>query len=99
MIRLSVFYPKGEGKTFDHEYYRDKHIPMALSIWKPLVVEIDKGIDGPYEAAAHFTFASKEDLQAAMTNPEIKSITADLRNYTDITPVMQTSSIEKSERN
>ena len=29
-IRLSVFYPSTEGATFDHDYYRDKHVPLAV---------------------------------------------------------------------
>ena len=26
MIRLTVSYPATEGATFDHDYYRDKHV-------------------------------------------------------------------------
>jgi hypothetical protein len=33
MIRLSVFYPVTEGATFDHEYYRDHHVPLAVKTW------------------------------------------------------------------
>ena len=32
MIKLSAFYPNGEGKTFDMDYYRDKHIPMVAAL-------------------------------------------------------------------
>lgn len=91
-IRLSVFYPKTEGATFDHDYYRDKHVPLAVSTWGA-TAEIDKGIDGPYEAAVHFTFDSLDAIAAAMGNEGTGAIMADVANYTTITPAMQTSEI------
>jgi uncharacterized protein (TIGR02118 family) len=92
MIRLSVFYPKTDGATFDHDYYRDKHVPLACSTWG-VGAEIDKGIDGPYEAAVHFTFDSLDAVAAAMGNPDTGAVLVDVANYTTITPVMQTSEI------
>ena len=32
MIRLTVVYPSTEGATFDHDYYRDKHVPLAAAM-------------------------------------------------------------------
>ena len=32
MIKLSVMYPNGEGKTFDMDYYCNKHIPMVAGL-------------------------------------------------------------------
>ena len=62
MIRLSVFYPSTEGATFDHDYYRNKHVPLCLKTWGLDSAEIDKGVDGPYVAAVHFKFASPDAL-------------------------------------
>ena len=31
MIKVSVFYPNPPGAQFDHEYYRDEHMPMVKS--------------------------------------------------------------------
>ena len=62
MIRLSVFYPSTEGATFDHDYYRTKHVPLALKTWGLDSAEIDKGVDGPNVAAVHFKFESLEAL-------------------------------------
>ena len=28
MIKVSVMYPNKEGSRFDHDYYRDKHMPL-----------------------------------------------------------------------
>lgn len=93
MIRLSVLYPKTEGATFDHDYYRNTHVPLALSTWGLSGGEIDRGIDGPYEAAVHFTFDSMEAMGAALGNPDTAAVQADLVNYTTIVPVMQISEI------
>ena len=93
MIRLSVFYPTTEGATFDHDYYRDHHVPLAVRTWGLDGAEIDKGVDGPYEAAVHFTFDSLEALGAAMGGEGTGAVIADVANYTSIQPVMQTSEI------
>ena len=93
MIRLTVLYPKTEGATFDHDYYRDRHVPLASEIWGPESAEIDKGIDGPYEAAVHLRFASMEALQSAMALERSGEILADVANYTTISPVLQISQI------
>ena len=93
MIRLSVFYPATEGATFDHDYYREKHVPLAVQTWGLKGAQIDKGLDGPYVAAVHFEFESPEALQAAMINEGTGAIMADVANYTTISPVLQTSEI------
>jgi uncharacterized protein (TIGR02118 family) len=93
MIRLSVLYPATEGATFDHDYYREKHVPLAVRAWGLDGAEIDKGIDGPYVAAVHFKFASAEALQAAMATEGTGDVLADVANYTSIAPVLQTSEI------
>lgn len=93
MIRLSVFYPKTDGATFDHDYYRSSHVPLCAKSWNPSGVQIDKGIDGPYEAAVHFTFESLEAMGAAMAGEGTGAVMADVANYTTIAPVLQTSEI------
>jgi uncharacterized protein (TIGR02118 family) len=93
MIRLSVYYPATEGATFDHDYYRDKHVPLCCKSWGLAGAEIDKGIDGPYVAAVHFKFDSNEALQAAMGSEGTGAVLADVANYTSIAPVLQTSEV------
>ena len=29
MIKVSVMYPNKPGARFDHDYYRDKHMPLV----------------------------------------------------------------------
>lgn len=93
MIRLSVLYPKTEGATFDHDYYRDSHVPLVVKTWEPLSAEVDKGVSGPYEAAVHLTFADQAALDAALAHEGREALRADLVNYTTIVPVMQVSEV------
>ena len=93
MIRLSVFYPTTEGASFDHDYYRSTHVPMALKAWGLSEAEIDKGINGPYVAGVHFRFESEDALNAAFAAPGPGEVMADVANFTNITPVLQTSEI------
>ena len=93
MIRVSVFYPSAEGATFDHDYYRDHHVPLAVRTWGLKSAEIDQGIDGPYVAAVHFRFESIEAMGAARALPGSAAVTADVANYTTIRPILQISEI------
>lgn len=91
MIRVSVLYPGGDDITFDHDYYRDSHVPLVSRVWKPAKSEIDKGVNGPYVAAVHLYFDSMEAFQAGMGAPETAEVMADVANYTNATPVLQIS--------
>jgi uncharacterized protein (TIGR02118 family) len=91
MIRMSVLYPKGEGKTFDLDYYTATHMPLAERTMGPDRVEVDKGLDGPYEAVGHLYYASMEALQAGMVNNA--EAMADIPNFTNIEPVAQISEV------
>jgi uncharacterized protein (TIGR02118 family) len=92
-IKFSVLYPKTEGATFDHDYYANSHVPLALKTWGMESADIEKGIDGPYEAAVHFTFADQEAMGAALGAPGTPEVMADVANYTTIVPVTQISEI------
>ena len=93
MIRLSVYYPATDGATFDHDYYRDSHVPLCVQTWGLDGAEIDRGVNGPYVAAVHFRFDSLDALNAAMGAPGTAAVLADVANYTTIQPVLQTSEI------
>ena len=93
MIRFSVFYPATEGATFDHTYYAEKHVPLAMKTWGIEDASIEKGVNGPNVAAVHFTFESMEAMGAALGLPGTADVMADIANYTTITPVTQTSEI------
>jgi uncharacterized protein (TIGR02118 family) len=93
MIRFSVLYANGEGATFDHDYYRDSHVPLAVETWGVERFEIDKGIDGPYLAAVHFFFDSLEAMGTALAVEGTAAVQADVPNYTNITPERQIAEV------
>jgi uncharacterized protein (TIGR02118 family) len=93
MIRFSVLYPASDDATFDHDYYADSHVPLAVKTWGLDGAEIDRGVSGPYVAAVHFTFESMEAMGAALGAPGTAEVMADVANYTNISPVTQTSEI------
>lgn len=92
MIRISVLYPGGDNVTFDHDYYKNTHVPLACTSWN-VGGEIDKGVTGPYVAAVHFFFESMDQFQAAMALPATAAVMADVANYTNAEPVMQISEV------
>src|SRR3954451_21067805 len=85
MIRVSVLYPSGDDTTFDHDYYKNTHVPLACSTWN-VAGEIDKGISGPNVAAVHFFFETMDQFQAALGAPGTADVMADVANYTNIAP-------------
>ena len=93
MIQASVYYPTTEGSTFDHDYYRNTHVPLVQKAWFPLSVTIEKGVNGPHVAAIHVTFASMDAFNAALGSPHTAGVMADVANYTNIAPVMQISEV------
>ena len=48
MIKVSVMYPNTPGARFDHEYYRDKHMPLVKSRMGDSCkyYTVDKGLAG-----------------------------------------------------
>ena len=93
MIRYSVFYPASDEATFDHDYYRNHHVPLCLKTWGLDAAEIDRGVDGPYVAAVHFRFASSEAFSEARSSAGNANVRADVANFTNIRPVLQISEI------
>lgn len=101
MIKVSVMYPNTPGAKFDHAYYRDSHMPLLKARMgdKCKSYTIDKGLGGgapgsaaTYVGMCHIFCDSIADFQAGF-GPHAKEITGDIKNYTDIAPVMQISEV------
>lgn len=101
MIKVTILYPNGEGKTFDMDYYSSKHMPMVASLLGDSLkrVEIDKGIGGrtpeepvPYLAIGYLYFDQLSDYQNSF-GPHAEKIVSDIPNYTNIQPIIQISEV------
>ena len=101
MIKVSVMYPNTPGAKFNHDYYRDQHMPMVKAKLGAALQSytVDKGLAGgapgapaTYVAMCHLFCDSVEAFQAGF-GPHAKAIMADVPNYTDIAPVMQISEV------
>lgn len=92
MIRMTVLYPAADDASFDHDYYRNTHVPMCTDAWG-CTAQIDKGINGPYLAAVHLMFDSMEQYESAMSSDKTSAIMGDVPNYTNTTPILQVSEV------
>jgi uncharacterized protein (TIGR02118 family) len=92
-MSLNVIYPNHKGARFDTAYYRATHIPLAMKVMKADHVILIEGVPmgesaPPYAMIAHFQFASPEALNAAVGNPAMAEVRADVARFTDIKPTV-----------
>jgi uncharacterized protein (TIGR02118 family) len=92
-MSLNVIYPNQDGARFDTSYYRSTHIPLAMKVMKAASVILIEGVPNgssaaPYAMIAHFQFASSEALKAALANPAMAAVRADVAKFTDIKPTI-----------
>lgn len=101
MIKVTVMYPHTPGARFDHDYYRDKHMPMVQDKLGAACLRytVDKGLSGgapgsapPYVGTCSLFFDSVEAFQTAFA-PKAGEILGDIPNYTDLQPVMMVSEV------
>ncbi len=102
MIKVTLFYPNGEGKKFDIDYYANKHMPLVKSLLgeSVKVIAIDKGLANgvpnspvPYLAIGYLYFDSISSFQKAMNESSSAKLEADIPNYTNCIPVVQISEV------
>jgi uncharacterized protein (TIGR02118 family) len=103
MFKVAILYPNGEGKTFDMDYYENKHMPMvAVYLGKNLkFYEIDKGLAGrtpndkvPYLAVGYFYIKNVAEYNKAIGQNR-DAIINDFKNYTNIQPIIQISEVRQ----
>ncbi len=101
MIKVIVLYPSGDGKTFDMDYYINKHLPLAKGLLGDVVkgLTVEKGLAGaapdipvPFMAVASIYFDSVEAFQTAY-GPHMDALGSDLPNYTNTEPITLISEV------
>ena len=102
MVKVSVFYPNGQGTRFDIEYYCKRHIPLVQRLLGAALkgVGVEQGICGEqpaspptYVAMGHLLFDSVEAFQASF-GPHLQEIMADIPKYTNTEPTLQISEVK-----
>ena len=100
MIKVTVMYANAPGARFDHDYYRDRHMPLVKQRMGASCryYTIDRGLAGapgepaPYAAMCHIYCDSVEVFNAGF-GPHAAEITADIPRYTDQKPKVQISEV------
>jgi uncharacterized protein (TIGR02118 family) len=94
-------YPNAAGCRFDHQYYRDRHMPLVKALMGDHCKHytIDRGLAGDspeapatYVCMCHIFCESVDAFQAGF-GPHADRILADIPNYTDVAPVIQVSEV------
>ncbi|MPY60702.1 EthD family reductase [Streptomyces spongiae] len=97
----AILYPYAEHTSFDWTYYLDHHIPLARRLFDEhglITVTVDRGLHGttpdtppPFVAVTRMEFASMDSMTAGVA--AVGAVfAADVANFTDIVPVLQTAS-------
>jgi len=101
--KISILYPNRPGTRFDLRYYVETHMPRSIELLSAhpgfRSVSVERGIAGAepgsqaaYVAMCHFGFESVEDFLAAFM-PHAAELQGDMRNYTDVAPVIQINEV------
>lgn len=98
MATLTVVYPRAPGATFDYEYYQSKHLPLAVQRWADAGLSGGEALIGKaaadgsepsFFAIGIIHFDSEDALRAALTGPDAPEIIGDIRNFTNVQPILQ----------
>jgi uncharacterized protein (TIGR02118 family) len=101
MIKISVMYPLTPGVTFDHDYYRDVHMPLVQKRLGDSIssYSIDKGLSGMepgsaplYVGMCHLYSESLEAFQTGIA-PHSEELANDVAHFTNAKPVYQISEV------
>ena len=96
MLKVSVLYPAGEGKTFDMDYYVTTHRALVHQVFGEALqcFEVQKGLSGPfpgseppYFAIGQLTFDSIDTYVGVMMQAG-PALLQDIPNFTNTSPVV-----------
>jgi uncharacterized protein (TIGR02118 family) len=98
MYILTITYPKSAGASFDHDYFRTKHLPEVGKAFKPFglgyasVLRGEESLGGgepAYFATTILSFSTEEGARNAVASDAARALSADIANFTSVTPVIQ----------
>lgn len=100
MIVVSVMYPHQDGARFDWDYYLSVHLPLVRDAFGATGMASANALKGlpaadgsppPFTAIAMLRFPDMAAVAATMGGPRAAEVMADLKNFTDMTPMRQVS--------
>ena len=106
MINVSILYPFKEGGHFDLDYYLKTHMPLSIEKLRPALrgVSIEHGFgtagsDAPpaFTVICQLRFDSVEAFFEVFS-PHAEWLQGDIKNYTDLDPVIQFSEVKLLEQ-
>lgn len=95
---ITIHYPSEAGATFDHDYYRNIHLPLVGQKYQPYglgfasVLKGEQALDGtvpPFLITTILSFPTERQAQAAAASEGTKEILADIANFTNVSPFVQ----------
>lgn len=101
MIKISVMYPHSPDVTFDHNYYRDVHMPLVQARLGDSITSysIDKGLSGMepgsaplYVGMCHLYSRSLQIFQVGIT-AHGEELANDVSNFTNAKAIYQISEV------
>jgi len=98
MYIITIHYPTAGDATFDHEYYRTKHLPEVgkafgqFGLGYASVLKGEESVDG--SAPAFFvttilSFREEQGAREAMASEGARALAADVPNFSSGAPVVQ----------
>lgn len=101
MVKVTILYENSAGKTFDMDYYSNKHMPLVADLLGDSLklLAIDKGLSGrtpddemPFLAIGYLYFDTLSAYQNSF-GPNAEDIVGDIPNFTNIQPNIQISEV------
>ena len=98
MYIITIHYPNADGATFDHDYYRTKHLPEVGKAFGPFglgyasVLKGEESADGTapaYFVTTILSFRDEQGARVAAASEDAKALMADIANFTSVTPLVQ----------
>jgi uncharacterized protein (TIGR02118 family) len=107
LFKITIMYPNSEGAKFDMDYYQKTHMPLVAGFLGDNLkyYEIEQGLSGrssadrpTYLAIGAFYVQDTATYNASVArNREV--ILGDIKNYTNLQPLIQINEIKQMTRN